>query len=532
MTRASWSIGSNAVNSKAVWLSKLACRRDEELDASEIEKHILSSNDSVELAFPIPENGKEVENIARTFNNRRKYSQVPSFPMCSIGCNRNDDGDETECSISDPKIIFSKDWTCHSDHETNTDFDNIQTINENDHSLDGNSKGKAHQSDNNKQMRTVNREVLSPTLHLLHEVYMKKLPSNTGVYFLSSNRHHPPDNNDFHSHLKAIETREDVNVVDIEQNKCDSVQMERMIFRQQLRYEAIRKELFDNVTPSPFDDKSEMGNSELNVRRKENNETDILIDTAGCQNISFWNYIPSMSSLLLNVLPENDALDDDSVDEGDLDEISYSVETTDGQSYFSYGTETNSGSAEDKYDYHIPYTANNQGSNFRNEDHEDPSYCGASMDQSHIYLMTTNARLEQARSMKRQQQHSESKSTSGSTIDAKKISELTLDDFSVNPHIQTDYLENEETKLPDFGWTRHFQPFWKHQLDIDIRQSLWLNAIHDSFKDQNGLLLDAESDQQLERRVAANEALQRIVQQRTQPGSFNHISTMVFDIWR
>ena len=533
MTRTSGSIGSSTVNSKSVWLSKLLCRRDEMLDVNEIEKHIVSLNGSVELAFPVSENRKEVENKIRTLYNRRKYSHVPSLPMCLIGCNRNDD--ETVCSNSDPKINFSNDWMFHSDQETESNH-------ENDQSHDSNSKRADHQFDKT-QICTVNREVLSPTLQLLHEVYMKKLPSTTGVYFLPSKRHHASQN-DFHSNLKEKETNaEDKNAVDDENNTCDAVQMERMVFRQQLRYDAIRKELFDSVTvtPSSFEKKSGMGNNAEDFRRQEYNETDSLIDTVGCHAISFWNYLPSVSNLLLKVLPESDALDDDSSDGVD---ISY----TEGQSYFSYGTDTSTDSTEDKNDYnHIPYTVNKQESNFKKEDHENPAYFSSSMDQSLSYVMMKNSGSERAPVQKQRQKQGESNSSSGNTIDTKKISELTIGDFTVNSIIQTDFMENElntrqhedelclkESKRPDFGWARHFQPFGNHQIDIDIRQNLWLNVIHESFKDQNtgSLLLDAVSDQQLQRRVAANDALQRIVQQRTQHDSFNHLSTIVFDLWR
>ena len=541
MTRASSSIGSTATNSKTPWLTKLSCRRDESVNFDDDENKILPLNNSVKASFPKSKNEKELSKQTAAFSSRRKYSSsIPSFPVCSIGCNKNEN--ET---FSDTKKMFSKQWSpFHSDHETVTDFDDIHSFTENDASIDKNSNGETERFDI-AENRTINREVLSPTLQLLHEVYIRKWPSNKGVYFLPSSSH-TPSRNRFVFDPATIEGKtEDYDSSQGEPNSADTVQKERMIFRQQLRYEAIRKELFDNKMHSTIDRKSRTENSEATFRpQNHNNDADGMIGAIGCHAVSFWNYIPSMSNLLLNVLPEHDVIDDDSTDGRDLDEISFSVGTYDEQTLFSFGSETtNTSGAEDDYDVYIPASSNYMQENtYKTDNHDDASCSGSFMDQSHIYLMMTGARQERATSKKNQQNNTESCSTSGNAIDTKKISELTIDDYTADSHMQTDYKENDfisnqnkdsnyvnETIFPDFGWTRHFQPFGNHQVDKELRQIQWLHAIHQSFKDQNDMVLD--SVQQRERRVAAKEALERSAQQLPQQHRFDQVSTIAFDLW-
>ena len=505
MTQTSFSsIRSNSTNSsRTVWLSKLACRRDEQSNVDDIEKCMLSSNDSIEMALPILVHDK--------FSNRRIYNNIPSFPMCLVGCSKNDD--ETSGS------------------ETLADFDNLQTNHENDTTRD-----------DNTQEKTINREVLSPTIQLLHEVYLKKWPSSTGLYFLPR-RSKILSQKELHFDPETIQARADLrsNYVDEERNDADTIlQKRRMMFRQQLRYDAIRKELFDDVSNSTFEKNSVIGVADPDFRTHEQSETDSVLDAAvtGCQGTSFWNYIPNMSNLLLNVIPENEVIDDDSDDYEESDENSYSVGTNDGQSFFSYGTEGHSGSVVEEEDYSAVEVAMMSKSSLVNENHDDPSYSGAFEDQSRIYHTTAEAGSDASKKKRRHQKESNS-----TLKNAKKVSELTIDEFTVNSRIQTEYIEEEpnvnknekhnfnECNRADFGWARHFQPFSISQTYEDDHQSQWLNAIYESFNDQNGLLLSSFSDQQLGRRIAANEALQRIGQQSKLAQRFDPLSAMKFDLW-
>ena len=528
MDRTSSSIGTAVSNSKAVWLSKLACRREDRNDVDDALNRILSSNDSVEVAFPTSGSGKGMLNQNRSCSNQRNYSSIPSFPVCSIGCSKNKD--ETDCMELDTKTMLSKQLSIlDSDQENSTDFDDGSII-------DKNSRKKTKRFDNTERT-TINCEVLSPTLKLLHEVHFKKWPSNTAVYFLPSSTHATSQDQTDDDPTEA--KSEDSDPTSHEQNKGDSVQKERMLFRQQLRYEAIRKDLFDNVTHSSIDQCSLVEHSRVNFLRQDRNDDDSMTDTVGCQAVSFWNYLPSMSHLLLNVLPENEVMDDDSVYDRDIDEISFSAGTNEDRSLSSHESDTKSSCAEDEDDYYIPNRVNKQQeSNARITNHEDPSCSGSFMDQSHIYLMMTSARQKRTISKKNQQQK-ESSSTNGNAIDAKKISELTIDDITVNSRIQTDYIEDElitsqnndkhalkESILSDFGWVRHFQPFGNHPIDVDVRQRQWLNSIYLSFNERN----DPVSDQRLERRVAAKEALHRIQRQRNQH-RFANFSSISIDLW-
>lgn len=540
MTRIPSSIGLEASNAKVIWLSKLACRREDRIDVDELEK--LSQHDSVEITFPTSKQGSGMSKHSEAFSNRRKYSSITSLPVCSIGCSKNEDKTQ-ECIHTDNRNVLSNQWT--SDQDTVTDFDDLHSCIENDSITDRMTRRKTQWFDKNERT-TVSREVLSPTLQLLHEVHMKKWPSNIGVYFLPSSNHSPSQNElGIDSVNRKAKLRVDDSVVCGQNNVADSVQKERMLFRQQLRYEAIRKDLFDTVTHANIDKELAKEHTEVDFRQLHHNPADSMVDTIGCRAVSFWNSIPSMSNILLNVLPENEVMDDDSVDDRDPDEGSFSTGTKDDQTLSSYGdSETKSGSTDEEYDYNTPATMNQvQDYYYRNDNHGDTSGPGSFMDQSHIYLMMTNARQEREMSKKKQQRNGERRLTmSGKAIDAKNISELTIDDFTITSRVETGYTEDElikdqndgkhslkEMLLSDFGWVRHFQPFGDQQ--IDIRQRKWLDAIQKSFDDMNDVPSDSISHLRLERRVAAKEALQRIQQRRLLQQSFTPFSPTAFDIW-
>jgi hypothetical protein len=519
MTRSTSSITSNATKSKYDWISKLSCRQNETVDRNVTEEHVACSNESIETAYPfIGEEKKMVTN-----------QSFKSFPICSIGCNKSDD--ETLCTISDRKASMSKDWsTFHSDCETVSNFGNQERCTENRASESTNGRFKGHlQLFDSRQNKMTNLEVLSPTLHLLHEVYIKKGPSGTGVYFLPSSKYPPYES----LHVKSIQSK---SKTDHNQNTdADMVQNDRMMFRQQMRYEAIKKELFENAT---IDSNSLLEYREPKLGREDYIEHANAVDVIGCHAVSLWNFIPNMDNFFLSALPENEIFNDGSEDERNSDGLSGSISTNDEQSISAVETESDS----DFYNSIDDVARNISILNVNGENYDDTSFSGSFMDQSQIYLMTTNARKERAGSKKVKQSNAYS-ATRGDSFNRKKISELTIDienfshnsrelfdgqgELSVSNNLQSEDKNLSKGTIPDiaFGWARHFQrqisPYSKHQMEINHIQKEWLKIVFQSRKDENDS--DSDSANQTKRRVEAQEALTRIKQKRSDQRCFYHL---------
>jgi hypothetical protein len=489
---------SSSSNTKYVWVSKLTCRRNETMDHYETGEKVLCSNESIETPYskyPLFNKETDWSKKKRDMSLFGSYQTLKSIPMCSISCTKTDD--DTMCSVSDRKGSLSNEWSIN--HETASNFGKTETC-----TVIGEGTSISCHSNENSHLKSsrhdkiINLEVLSPTLQLLHEVYIKKMPSATGVYFLPSYKY--PLNETIHTRSGKAKCNDDNN----QKNAECLVQHERMIFRQQMRYEAIKKELFDIA----IDNNSLMEYKESNFDHEEYTGQANAIDVLGCHAVSLWNLIPNVDNFFLPALRENEIVDDGSENEQDSDDLSDSISAFDQQSLST--DETDSASCDNEVD---------DTAQFENED---VSNASSFMDQSHVYPIT-NARKEQAGSRKFQENNRfKISSTRGESIS--RSPGETIGDIGHIFHQNHNALEAKSsgyhegdvknlncgiTNIPrtSLEWVGHLQPQIqpknKQQNEIDSIQVKWLKSIFQSF----GNINDSNPAHRTNRIIKAQEAL-------------------------
>jgi hypothetical protein len=565
---------SKATDAKSVWLNKLSCRRSDTRYDGEMETNIHSSVDdeSIEIACKSMGNSSAKGNKGGSLQVLNASTSFSSFPMCSFGCSKHDD--ETFRTITDPLANIAKDSAIlRSNHETfvgiSSSADNINfmqnhqsnNVNEAAGSVDSLFEDKGNSKMKRNQTEIPQREILSPSLQLLYEVYMERGPSCAGVFtlpILQSEKaplpklDNPNGNNEILPHLDSVSFRES--------NKQSEYE-----YRQKMRYEAIKKELFDDSTIATFDQETVDGFDDVDIYHDDSIAAYYAIDRIGCQAVSLWNCIPNMSLFFVPTLREGELVEGDSAAGRDSDDISSANSTCDVR---TVSTDDNCNNDNEpllelngKIVSRLGYSEKSFDDSFRMESvsildkQDDSSFTSSFLDQSHIYLMMTNKRQERFVSNKLSTEAHETKSLACENYN-KKVSDLTSPDefdpivqegtFVTVKEVESNFpkalnvqeswwgsSQLDERTLPEtsIGWIRHFQsqlyPLERNQVENDLIQKRWLHLISQTLNDETGSFV--ASSNQNERRAAAHEALSRI--RHTAAERERPFSSASFDLW-
>lgn len=472
MSRTNISVAPYTPNANSFWISKLTCRRHNEIDGIEIEENIHTLNESIEITYPLI-----FENVQQSKKNAK------SRAWCKLQSNQ---GVSTNGISSDSTI-------------------------ENDSSV------TSGHIDNN----IINREFLSSSVELLHEVHTKRWPSVTGVYFVPNyqysyeeewhgidDSHHRNDCDD-----TCITSKEN------KQNKVNLIdtQKERMVIRQRLRYDAIQKDLLYSLQHS-FNETKAMESDESDLKRHGNITPNHTMDSVGCQTVALWNAFPYLSSHFLSSLPVNDTSNHNSDDERDSDELSCTVGTIDDDSLISDETETTNSGYDSEETFRFFYRKGNSDVSFRIKSENDASCVNSLIEQS---LEAGNDKC------KTYQRNIVSDLTVEQFVDSSNMvkQHFEKENLSVTNCKSGEFIGKSNTAFPVFGCTSDCKDT-PHEYK-NLHQKHWLVFIEERFN-ENGLKRTIEEKQK--RRDAAKAALKRI-QKISSRQSFFVPSVKAHDFW-
>jgi hypothetical protein len=475
------------------WMSKLSCKRGEYQNESGREAYIYNSADS--LSFEIDWGNMEEQQ----FPNSKSYLNSKSLPVCTPVCKKHTEEEPILHSFSTDPLRTNEDHSCHASVEIKGTFPSERL-------------GEATYA-----TEAIRRETLSPSVQLLHEIHLQRGCTGTDDIAISDN---------------LLFRTNSMN--DDDRNKYTS-------YRQRMRYEAIKKELFDDSTLETIDQETLEDYENEYFYGDDYLVTSDALDRIECQAASLWSCIPNMSKFFVPNLREGEPVDGegDSISGAetqdasvsDIDEVSVDCSNKHTR-YIRFPDQR--GSSPDILDkscddsFHIGDSVG----------YEESSYSGSYMDQSHIYLMMTNVRQE--RSAIYQSQFEKTKEQTHST--RLKESDLTK---SVGLHWksqkgtsgqrgQTTAECNESPNHIDSWWGQSpfvastdpdsSQPWMRrfknqfntnecHESETDHVQKRWLNLISQTLAGDAGSCLI--SSNQKERCEAAKEALQRMAKKKT-----------------
>lgn len=478
-------------DAKHNWMSKFSCKKEEYQNETGRATYIHKSADS--LSFEIDWMNKNDQQ----FPDSKSYQNFTSFPMCTFACKKHDDQIFSSFATDSPRA--------NKDHSFQTTIEHMADV-----SSKSVQEGYKTLIPSTIPTDETHHEILSPSVQLLHEIHLQKGSSGTNDIIIS-------DHSRFWTHSK---------------NEVD--QNEFTIYRQRMRYEAIKEELFDDSTLETIDQETIEDYENEYFYGDEYLVTSEALDKVGCQAASLWSCIPNISKLFVPNLREGELLEDDSISEGDTEDAS-----------FSSNTDEISDNCANKHTFSIrlpdeefsPDTCEkSRDSTSLLEDsvrHEGSSYAGSYMDQSHIYLMMTNARQERSAISLSQSEKTREMSCSrilkGSDLDrsnilnSKKKNEMTRQLGQINPasDASRNYIDSWwghkafiTSTFPDPSqrWIKQFHKriFANefHDSDTDFVQKRWLYLISQTLEGDSSPY--KTSSNQKERCEAAQGALQRI----------------------
>jgi hypothetical protein len=465
------------------WMSKLSCKREEYEKEFGREPYIHNSADS--LSFEIDWANMEDQQ----FPNSKSYQTHTSFPMCTFVCKKHDD--PVLHSFSTEQHKTNEDHTYHASVEQRGPFSSE-------------SLRKA-----TCPTEVTHREILSPCVQLVHEIHLQRGSTGTDDIALSEN---PP----FQANS--------INEVD---------QNEYTIYRQRIRYEAIKKELFDDSTLETIDQETIDDYDNEYMYGDDFLVNSDALDKIGCQVASLWSCIPNMSKLFVPSLREAELVEDDSISEGGTQDASVNdIEEVSDHSDDKHADFIRLPDKRGSSPYIWDKTCDDSSQLDDSVEHEESSYSGSYMDQSHIYLMMTNVRQERSAISQckfektKEVTHSnilkESDTTRSVGLHSGKLVQTTAESNKSPTFIDTWWGHNPfaTSKFPDSSqtWMRHFQnqpnSNKRPELETDHLQKRWLNLISQTLKGDTGSRMTSSQSNQMEQREAAKAALQRIAKKK------------------